>query len=264
MKTTIADNVSLICQFNIDNGSTSIVNLINFAENLFLEFGYLVKKFYYSKEHKVFSPKYNKFKLTSMDCNYISGISFQSDFNNKDFEPNARLDIEINMRYIDSGNIVKLSVVINDNVLLDDIFNTYKTIIAVLAKNNNKLSLSGYSFLLPNYYGAVSFASGILRKMNMPCSLKNLASWYVSADLVNSTIGLMNCFSDLSEYQDQCLIDIFGKDNVFSINNVTALINPYAKNMNIADYIVSDNYNLICKELECKLPYKRLACHKER
>ena len=159
--------------------------------------------------------------------------------------------------------MIKYSIIINDKQPLSNIRDTYKTLIEIISEIKN-ISISGYSFLISNYYGAVSFASGILRKMNISCSLKNLASWYLSADLINSTIGLINCFSDLTEYQDQCLIDIFGKDNFFKYNNVTAFFNPYAENMNIADYIVSDNYNEICKTIEQKLPFKGLAYHKER
>ena len=264
MRTINTDNASLISQFNIKNDWTSIMDIIDVIENIFREFGYLIKKFYYSKNHKVYSPSYNKFKcINNYDTDVISGMSFQSDFNKKDFEPNTRLDIEVNMRYINSKNIVKISVVINDNFLLNDIYSTYKKIIVTLSENSD-LFLSGYSFLLPNYYGAVSFSSGILRKLNMPCALKNLAGWYANSDLINSTICLMNCFSDLSDDQNQCLVDIFGKDNVFRINNVTAFINPFAENIDIADYIISDNYNEICNMLEQKLPFKRLTYHKER
>lgn len=263
MQTIHLDNTSMICQFNIDNNSITDNDLINTIEATFHKFEYPIRKFYYSQNHKVYSPNYSKFKLSNTNFESIVGLSFQSDFNSKDFEPNARLDIEVNFRYIASKNIVKLSIVIDDKILLDDICTTYKKIITILSENNN-LSISGYSFLLNNYYGAVSFSSGILRRLNMPCSLKNLAAWYSSADLINSTIGLMNCFSNLTEYQNQCLIDIFGKDNVFRLNNVTAFINPFAENMNIADYIISDNYNEICKMMEEKLPFKGLTYHKER
>lgn len=182
--------------------------------------------------------------------NEVSGLSFRSDFNSKDFEPNTRLDIEVNMRYIHSNNVAKLSVVINDNFFIDAIFNVYKRIIAVFADNSYQLTLSGYSFLLPNYYGAASFSSGILRKFNMPCSLENLASWYSSADLVNGTLGLLNCFSDLSVEQNKYLFNIFGEENVYVTNNITAVYNVAAESESIADYIESDDYNCKCLKLE--------------
>lgn len=81
--------------------------------------------------------------------------------------------------------------------------------------------------------------------------------------MVNSTIGLINCFSDLTEYQNQFLMNIFGKDNVIKFSNITIFYNSYAENLNIADYIVSDNYNEICNMLEQKLPFKRHIYHKE-
>ena len=254
-----SENTSLICQFNIRDNGISIVDIMDAAENIFQKFGYSIKRFYYSKNRKAYSPSYNKFKKSGInDADLIRGMSFQSDFNREDFEPNTRLDIEVNMRYAHSKNIVKISVVINDNSLLNDICSTYKDIIISLSEKNI-LFLSGYSFLISNYYGAVSFSGGILRKFNMPCALLNLANWYGDSDLINSTIGLMNCFSDLTEEQDECLIDIFGKENVFKINNITAFANSFAENMKIADYIVSDNYNEVCKTLEQKLPFKRLT-----
>ena len=252
---------SLICQFNMSYYHDLPRCLAFQSEKIFLNFGYEIKKIYWTKEKKLWTPPYKRYKVL-LESDEFLNLDFQSDFNRKDFEPQTRLYVDVNTRCINSLGVIKYSIIINDKQLLSNIGDTYKTLIEIISEIKN-ISISGYSFLISNYYGAVSFASGILRKMNMPCSLKNLASWYVGADLINSTIGLMNCFSDLTEYQNQCLMNIFGKDNVFNFNNITAFINPYAENMNIADYIVSDNYNEICKMLEQKLPFKGLTYNKE-
>lgn len=253
---------SLICQFNISYHNDLPRYLALQSEKLFSNFGYEIKKIYWAKEKKLWTPCYKRYKAL-LESDEFLNLDFQSDFNSKDFEPQTRLFVDIDTRYINSFSLIKYSIVINDRQILNNIWDTYKTLIEIISEIKN-IRISGYSFGISNYYGAVSFASGILRKINIPCSLKNLAAWYTDADLINSTICLMNCFSDLTEYQNQCLIDVFGKDNVFKSNNVTAFINPYAENMNIADYIVSDNYNEICKTLEEKLPFKGLTYHKER
>lgn len=256
-----SNDESLICQFNMNYYHDLPRYLAFQSEKIFYNFGYEIKKIYWAKEKKLWAPPYKRYKVL-LESDEFLNLDFQSDFNRKDFEPQTRLDIDVNTRYINSLGVIKYSIIINDKQLLSNIWNTYKMLIEIISKIKN-ISISGYSFLLPNYYGAVSFASGILRKMNMPCSLNNLASWYSSSDLVNSTIGLINCFSDLTEYQNQFLMNIFGKDNVIKFSNITIFYNSYAENLNIADYIVSDNYNEICNMLKQKLPFKRHIYHKE-
>lgn len=261
MNTIIADDVSLICQFNISYYQDLPRCLAFQSEKVFLKFGYEIKKIYWAKEKKLWTPPYKRYKALLESDEFLS-LDLQSDFNRKDFEPKTRLYIDISTRYIDTLGVIKYSIIINDKRLLSDIWGTYKKLIEIISEIKN-ISISGYSFLLPNYYGAVSFASGILRKMNMPCSLNNLASWYSGSDLVNGTIGLSNCFSDLTEYQDQCLMNIFGKDNVVKLNNITAFYDTYAEDLSIADHIVSDNYNEICNVLEQDLPFKRCVYYEE-
>lgn len=253
-----SNDVSLVCRFNVDANSLPLLSITSIIESVFQEFGFEIKKFYYSNSRNVYTPRYAKFKTVYRDdMSSIETMSYQSDFDRKDFEPHTRLDVDINMLHIESRGIIKINVVINDHELLKNVFNTYKRIVTCIC-SKTAIRLSGYSFLLPNNYGAISFSSGILRKMNMPCALKNLARWYPDADVINSTICLVNCFSNLTEYQNQCLTDIFGESNVYQINNVTVIYNSFAENMNISDYIVSNNYNELCDAMEELLPFKRL------
>lgn len=43
----------------------------------------------------------------------------------------------------------------------------------------------------------------------MSCSLKNLAGWYSSSDIINGTIGRLNCFSELTREQDSNLMNVY-------------------------------------------------------
>lgn len=252
-----SDN-SLICLFNISSTNASIVELVNIIELIFEKYEYPIKKIYYSecRKTRVLSPKkINQFKETVLPG--VDSISFQSDFNKTDFEPNTRLYVYLNNRYIESGQIIKLGIVINNGIEQDELLNNYKMITECLSNINN-IKLSGYSFLFPNYYGAVSFSCGIIRKPDMPCTLNNLSGWYGGTDLYNNVLGLMNCFSNLSESQINILLSVFGKENVCTLNNLTITYNHHIRNMDISDYINSENYNSICNILENGIPFKRM------
>lgn len=249
-------NESLICQFNITYYDDLPRYLAVQSEKIFSKFGYEIKKICWMTEKKLWTPYYKRYKVLLESEDFLN-LNFQSDFNRKDFEPQTRLYVDVNTRYINSLGVIKYSIVINDKHLLSELKNTCQTLTSIISENKN-ICMSGYSFFLPNYYGAVSFSSGILRKFNMPCSLKNLASWYSSADLVNGTLGLLNCFSDLSVEQNKYLFNIFGEKNVYVTNNITAVYNVAAESKSIADYIESDDYNCKCLKLEKKLPFKKL------
>lgn len=173
-----SNDESLICQFNMNYYHDLPRYLAFQSEKYFITLD-MNKNILGKKKKKLWAPPYKRYKVL-LESDEFLNLDFQSDFNRKDFEPQTRLDIDVNTRYINSLGVIKYSIIINDKQLLSNIWNTYKMLIEIISKIKN-ISISGYSFLLPNYYGAVSFcASGILCKMNMPCSLNNLASWYSS------------------------------------------------------------------------------------
>ncbi len=255
--------MSLICQFNIKYIPGIVNYIVTKMEEMFSCFGYDIKKIWLSTKAKILSPNYKKFKsLLDIEMFQFEDLSFQSDFNSHDFEPNARCYTYLNNRYIHSKSIIKLSVIINDKNIIIDFFDVYKKMICILSENS-ECYLSGYSFLISNYYGAVSFATGILRRMNMSRSLKNLAGWYSSSDIENGTICLLNCFSNLNESQNHYLENVFGEENFFKSNGISAFYNRFAEGVDISDYLISSNYNLICNSIEERVPFKRLHFYKE-
>ena len=257
------DDMSYMCLFNIRSDSITVTDLVDCVENIFLELNYPIKKTFYSKNNRVYSPKSSIIKcIENAQLSNFLGLSFQSDYNKEDFEPNTRLYVDINLRYVNSKNTIKISIVVNDKKYLYELLNTYKLITKMLI-NNRRIILSGYSFLIPNLYNPVSFSIGILRKPDIPISLKNLASWYSSSDFINSTVGLVNCISNLTDLQNQYLKLVFGEDNVFIENRVTVFYNQLLNRMRTVDYLSSSNYNEICDKIEVEIPFKRLPYHKE-
>lgn len=246
------NDTSLICQFNLRSRDGLTNDLIECSEALFAEFNYKIRKIYTSTCEKVLSPSYKKFK-SFINPDYFYSIRFQSDYNSKDFEPQTHLYTNIDnfgvkgTEYTLPEPLVKFSVVINDAELLKNPGNIYKDILSVLSKIP-QIEMAGYSFLLPNSYGAISFSLGILRKMDMPPSLKNLARWYSDSNCQKSVIGLFNCFTGMTKNQAAILIDLFGKQNVEAINGITFFKNEAMNSSDIESYYTSAEYNKLCDE----------------
>ena len=179
-------------------------------------------------------------------------IDFMSDYNARNFEPDARL-------YIQIFNHIKtklLLVVIKDQALFNNIIDVYESIVdAILMPNYN--NVSGYSFYVPNYYCPISLAAGILRSFNMPKDLTNLAKWFVSPDCTKSTIGIYNCISNLSEKQIQVLGRVFGTNNVWLMKNAAIFVYSKAILDSEYNYFTSEEYLDICSKLEYELPFVR-------
>lgn len=249
------NDTSLICQFNLEHRNDLIPQLIECVEELFSLFHYKIKKIYTASEEKVRSPGYKNFK-SFINPAYFRTISFQSDYNRCDFEPETHMYIQINnsrtkgTQYVLPESLVKFTVVLNDAERLKNIENTYKDILLTLSKIP-QVKMTGYSFQLPNRYGAVSFSLGILRKQNMCRSLQNLARWYRDSNTERSVIGFFNCFTGLTKEQNDVLKNLFGQENVEIINSITFFKNESVKNASdVETYFTSAEYERLCDKLE--------------
>lgn len=252
MGVTSDNGKSLIIQLNIKSETTTVDEIFNSTKDVFSGLGYKMKKIFYSCNNKVYSPNLNRF-CSQWDSikEQIKSLSIQSDYNKSDFEPNVELDIELNFRYVQQRKIIKYSIILNNDYDNLKNFDCYKCIINSLSKNDN-LIMSGYSYYLDNYYGAVSFSHGILRKRNMPNELKTLAAFYHNSDVNYTTIGIYNCFSCLDSSEIGLLKFIFGEDNVITSNSITFCYNRFIELTSIQDYLKSKNYMEICKTLSSK------------
>ena len=250
-----SSEVSLVCQFNFkyDNNELDLI-LISSIEVLFSIFNFTIKKICLSSIHgKIYRISHKKLNSILNDLNNeFKYINFRSDYNSGDFEPNTRFYVQLNK----FKGLLKVSVIIKEQHLFDNDFDMYKTIVEELSKSNS-YSFTGYSFYIPNYYGPVSFSFGILRRTKMPKDMLNLAQWYTKSNLIKSTIGYLNCFSNLSEYQIQFLIDTFGSDNVSRINNATIFRCNKAFLSDDASYFDSVEYAELCDKFEQELPFVR-------
>lgn len=255
------NDTSLICQFNLNHCNGLISHLIECAEELFSLFNYKPKKIYTSFDRKVWSPGYKKFKSFA-NPDYFYSISFQSDYNSCDFEPETHIYMCINnsrtkgSEYILPEALVKFTVVINDAELLKNTENTYKDILLSLSEIP-QVKMTGYSFRLPNRYGAVSFSRGILRKSNMSHSLQKLAGWYNESNTERSVIGLFNCFTGLTEKQNSVLKSLFGQENVEIVNGITLFKNESMNVFDFDNYFTSVEYNRLCDKLESEFCFLR-------
>lgn len=148
--------------------------------------------------------------------------------------------------------IVKFTIVVNDVELLNNVENIYKDILSVLSEIP-QVNIVGYSFLLPNNYGAVSFSAGILRKPNMSQSLQNLARWYSDSSTKKSVIGLFNCLTAVSKRDILLLKGVFGQQNVETINGITFFRNELMSSFDIENYFISADYKKLCDKLDLEL-----------
>lgn len=255
------NDVSLICQFNLSHWNGLVSHLIACTEEIFSLFDYKIKKIFTSFDRKVWSPGYKKFKLFT-NPDYFYSISFQSDYNSCDFEPQTHLYVRIDnsrtkgSEYIFPEPLVKFTVVINDAELLKNAEKTYKGILLLLSKIS-RIKLTSYSFRLPNSYGAVSFSQGILRKPDMSDSLKYLARGYNGSDIERDLIGLFNCFTDLTKRQSDVLKKLFGEENVEVLNDITFFKNESINALGLDDYYTSAEYCQLCDKLETEFCFVR-------
>ncbi len=117
-------------------------------------------------------------------------------------------------------------------------------------------NLIGYSFLLPNLYNPISFSMGIVRNLNMSNPLMNLLHWYDNSDLDKLTLGLFNCFFNITDEQLLFLERMFGKENVETIGCITFSKNRALDTLDY-DYFKSVEYNELCEEFEKYFPLVR-------
>lgn len=255
------NDTSLICQFNLAYCNELTNYLVKCTEILFDQFNHKIKKIHTSSAEKVYSPSYKKFKSFT-NPGYFYTISFQSDYNREDFEPQTHIYSHINnfwvkgTEYVLPEPLVKFTIVINDAELLKNADSIYKDILSVLSEIP-RVNAAGYAFLLPNTYGAVSFSDGILRKLNMSDSLQNLARWYRDSNMKKGVIGLFNCLTPTSKKQIILLKDIFGKHNVETINGITFFRNEQMSSYDIEDYFISVEYNRLCDKLKSEFCFLR-------
>ncbi len=256
----INTDISLICQFKLMYYDGLISALSQCMEDLFDVFNLKIKRIHVSTDIKGWTPSY-KYYQTFINLDYFYKIAFQSDFNKSDFEPRTRLYTKIDnwgvkgTQFVKPTELVKFTVVVSDPMLLEDMYVTYKSIISALSKIA-VTNLTGYSFLFPNDYGPISFSSGILRKLNMPDSLVNLAQWY-NSDFSKLTIGLYNCLSIVSNEQLSFLHNTFGEKNVETVRGVTIFKNESLNKLYFDDYFISSEYNCLCDEFEKYFPLVR-------
>lgn len=250
----MSTDISLVCQFNLEYRNGLIPHLIECMEQLFSSFDLNIKKIFTSFGETVRSPGYNKFK-SFINPEHFYTISFQSDYNDRNFEPETRLYTRINnspakgTEYVLPEPLVKFTVVINDAALLKNAENTYKKIILVLS-GIPQIRMVGYSFQLPNSYGAVSFSAGILRKPGMSPALKALARWYNDSNTKRSVLGLYNCFTNLTPNQHNILINLFGQENINTVNGVIFFKNGSMTKFDLNDYFSSVEYCRLCDKLK--------------
>lgn len=255
------NDTSLICQFNLNHYNGLTPHLVECAEELFSLFNYKIKKIHTSSAEKVYSPSYKKFKSFA-NPGYFYTISFQSDYNREDFEPQTHIYSHINNFWVKGTEyalpepLVKFTIVINDAELLKNADSIYKDILSALSEIP-QVNAAGHAFLLPNTYGAVSFSHGILRKLNMPDSLQNLARWYRDSNVKKGVIGLFNCLTPTSKKQIILLKDIFGEHNVETINGITFFRNEQMSLYDIENYFISMEYNRLCDKLESEFCFLR-------
>ncbi len=257
-------DISLVCQFNLKCRNGLIPHLVECVEELFSSFNYNIKKIFTSFGETVRSPGYNKFK-SFINPDHFYTISFQSDYNSRDFEPETRLYIRIDnsptkgSEYVLPEPLVKFTVVINDLKLLESAEKTYKTLLLALS-NIPQLEMVGYSFQLPNSYGAVSFSVGILRKPDMSPSLQALARWYNDSNTKRSVLGLYNCFTGLTKEQYDALKKTFGQENIDTVNGVILLKNVSMTAFDINSYFSSSEYCRLCDRLKNEFSFLRMDC----
>lgn len=250
-----SSDFSFVCQFNFkfDFDEMGLL-LIRAIEKIFCTFKFPVKKICLNNnDGKIYRISQKQLNNIICDLNKeFRYINFRSDFRSSDFEPDTRFYAQIK----NNKDLLKVSVVIKEQHLLNDIFDVYKTIVEELSTSNS-YCFTGYSFYISNCYGPVSFSSGILRRLEMSKDMLNLAHWYTESDLIKSTIGYLNCFSYLSDSQNQFLIETFGRDNVSQVNNATIFKCDIAFLSDDDSYFTSTEYNKMCDRFEKELPFIR-------
>lgn len=163
--------------------------------------------------------------------------------NTSDFEPNSLLVVHLSY----CNGIGKINCIVDSSLIFNNAINDYTSICDSI-KDRFPVS-SCCAFWVPNDYYPLSLSHGILRRLNMPCEYKNIASWIVYYSTKLNIIGNFNYTK-------------INNEKIF--NSITSLLdsNEYKKedeglyfwvdtSCDIGELILTEKYEILARVL-CK------------